>query len=134
MVATVNPISRSGQLTEAEGFQFFRPAGPLKIERWRRRCNGLAGPPCDNSEGPEGPRFRPTFLSRCSENAACPRSLFPKHSVEFIEVLGLLFFTDPGAVKGIACQLVEVFAGDWQVFKECAVIVVHVPAEIGRVI
>ena len=60
--------------------------------------------------------------------------IVPKHSVEFIEVFGFLFFTDPGAFKGIACQLVEVFAGDWKVFKECAVVVVHVPAEISRVI
>ena len=38
-----------------------------------------------------------------------------KRSVEFIQVFGFFFCTDPGTFKGIACQLVEVFAGDWKV-------------------
>ena len=84
---------------------------------------------------PKVPVFFPLFFpARAEKFRLSPVNCSPKHSVEFIQVRGFLVFTYPCAVKGIACQLVEVFEGDRQVLKECAVIVVHVPAEIGRII
>src|ERR1044072_8671811 len=74
------------------------------------------------------------------EQSPNPIGLGNKHSyrreyaVEFTQVFGSLFFTHPSTFKSIACQPIKIFPGDGKRLNKGAIVVVHVPAEIGRVI
>jgi hypothetical protein len=48
----------------------------------------------------------PTRVVKCDDGSSFPR----KYTVKFLEVCHPFFFTDPGALKGVACQLVEMMA------------------------
>ena len=44
-----------------------------------------------------------------------------KRSIACIEVSGFVLFTDPGTFQKHCVQVIEMFAGHWQMFDECTV-------------